>query len=87
MRTSARTGAGLPELVEAVREMVAGPRQRVTVRLPTTDGRAIAFVEKHTEVLERRYDTQTVEMDVITGQLILTRLRDNFPSSQILQCA
>ena len=87
MLTSARTGAGLPELVEKVREMVAGPTRRVTVRLPAADGRAIAFVEKHTEVLDRRYTGKTVEMDVVTGGLILTRLQDNFPSSQILQCA
>jgi len=85
--TSARTGTGLPLLVERVRGLVAGPPQRATVRLATTDGRAIAFLEKHAEVLERRYSDRTVEMDVVTGSTVLTRLQDNFPSSQILQCA
>lgn len=87
LRTSAKTGAGLPELVERVREMVGGPPQRVTLRVPTANGKAIAFIEKHAQVLERRYNATTVEMDVVTGQLVLSRFRTNFPDSQVLQCA
>ncbi|MGQ9652331.1 MAG: GTPase HflX [Phycisphaerae bacterium] len=84
---SAHTGAGLHTLTEMVREMMTGPPQRVTVRLPATDGRAIAFVEKHSQVLERRYNTQTVEMDVVVGSLVLNRLQTNFPTTRILRCA
>jgi len=84
---SAHSGAGLPKLVERVREMMTGPPERVTVRLPTADGRAIAFVEKHSQVLNRRYDAQTVEMDVIAGSLVLNRLQTNFPATRVLRCA
>ncbi len=84
---SAHTGAGLPQLVEQVRAMMTGPPQRATVCLPTTDGRAIAFLEKHAEVLDRRYDTRTVEMDVVVGSLVLNRLQASFPETKILQCA
>ncbi len=84
---SAHTGAGLPRLVEVVREMMTGPPQKVTVSLPTADGRAIAFIEKHSQVLDRRYDMQTVEMDVVAGSLVLTRLQTNFPASKVLRCA
>lgn len=84
---SAHSGANLPKLVERVREMMTGPPERVTVRLPTADGRAIAFVEKHSQVLNRRYDAQTVEMDVIAGSLVLNRLQTNFPTTRVLRCA
>lgn len=86
-RTSARTGAGLPELIEKVHQLVAGPPQKVTVRLRTADGKAIAFLEKHAEVLDRRYDSQAVDMDVVTGTVVLNRLKTSFPNAQILQCA
>jgi len=84
---SAKTGAGLPELVERVRHLIAGPLKRATVRLPTIDGRAIAFLEKHSEVLDRRYSNGTLEMDVVMGGSLLNRLQVSFPASQILQCA
>lgn len=84
---SAHSGAGLPKLVDRVREMMTGPPERVTVRLPTADGRAIAFVEKHSQVLNRRYDAQNVEMDVIAGSLVLNRLQTNFPTTRVLRCA
>jgi len=84
---SAKTGAGLPGLIEEVRQLVAGPPCRATIRLSTTDGRAMAFLEQHAEILRRQYDGRVVEMDIITGSTILTRLRQNYPSSQILQCA
>jgi len=84
---SAHSGAGLPKLVDRVREMMTGPPERVTVRLPTADGRAIAFVEKHSQVLNRRYDAQIVEMDVIAGSLVLNRLQTNFPTTSVLRCA
>lgn len=84
---SAKTGQGLPQLIEAVRERVAGSAKQATVRLQMADGRAIAFLEKHAEVLDRRYIDHAVEMDVVVGHRILNRLQTNFPSSQILACA
>jgi len=84
---SAKTGAGLPELVERVRALVVGQTCRVTVRLQSDDGRAMAFIERHAEVLDRRWDNHAVEMDVIIGSTVLTRLQENHPTSQVLQCA
>ena len=85
--TSARTGAGVPQLVETVRDLVSGPREQVTVRLSAADGRAIAFIEKHAEVIDRRYDSRTVEMDVVIGRVPLMRLQSSFPASKVLRCA
>jgi GTPase len=84
---SAKSGAGLPKLVENVRTMVSGPPQKATVRLQTADGRAIAFLEKHAHVLDRRYNTQTVDMDVVLGGTILNQLQKNFPTTQVVCCA
>ena len=84
---SAHSGAGLDELTEMVREMMTGPPQRVTVRLTTADGRAIAFIEKHSQVLDRRYDTHAVEMDVVVGSLVLNRLQASFPATRVLRSA
>ena len=81
---SAKTGAGLSELIERVRPLVTGPPQQVTIRLRTSDGRAIAFVEHHARVLDRRYFDHSVEMDIIIGSSHLARLRENHPASQII---
>lgn len=80
---SARTGAGLPELAERVRELTTGPLQRATVRLPVMDGRAIAFLEQHAEVSDRRYVDHAVEMDVLIGAVTLERLRQDFADAVI----
>jgi len=85
--TSARTGAGLPQLVETVRRLVTGPLRRATVRVSNADGSAIAFLEKHARITDRRYSDRDVEMDVVIGSALLARLRSSFPASQILQCA
>jgi GTP-binding protein HflX len=88
MPVSARTGVGLAELTERVGGMISGPRQRATVRLAASDGQAIAFLERHSEVLGRRYHEQVIEMDVVAGNSVLNRLQSSFPGSQIHeQCA
>jgi len=80
---SARTGAGLGELVERVRPLVAGKPEQVTIHLKNADGRAIAFVERHGQVLDRRYLDHSVEMDAVIGSSHLARLRENHPAAQI----
>ncbi len=81
---SARSGIGLPELIERVRQEVTGQPCTATIRLNTADGRAITFIEKHAEVLDRRYRNHTVEMDVRIGSTNLNRLRENFPATVVL---
>jgi len=81
---SAKTGQGVPELTEQVHELIAGPSQRATVRVANADGRAIAFLEKHAQVLNRRYVDHSVEMDVVIGRSHLNRLQERYPASKIL---
>jgi len=84
---SARTGAGVAELVETVTSMVAGTPQQATLLMSNGDGKAIAFVEKYAEILDRRYIDHSVEMDVIMGSTLLARLQQKFPKSKVLKCA
>lgn len=81
---SARTGAGLAELVERVVDIIVGPTQRTTLRLHTGNGRAIAFLEHRAEVLTRRYLDHSVEMDVRIGSGHLSRLLTDHPETQVL---
>ncbi len=84
MCVSARTGAGLEELAEAVRRMVAGPPLRAVLRLPAAEGRAIHFLERHAEVLDRRYQDHAVEMEVLIGETVLRRLQAGWPAAQVV---
>lgn len=87
LRVSARTGLGLAELVERVRALTAGAPQRATVRVPASDGKAIAFLERYGHVLDRRYSGRTVDIEVVLGSLILSKLQQSFPSSSVIQYA
>lgn len=84
---SARSGVGLEVLVERVRELVTGRPQRATVRLPVSDGRATHMIEQHARVLDRRYVDGVVEMDVTLGDRMLGRLREQFPTIELLAVA
>jgi GTP-binding protein HflX len=82
---SARTGAGLDRLVDAVYRMVAGDPREVVLRLPAGDGRAVHAVEKQAEVADRRYLDGHVEMRVTLGGWVLERLIEQFPAIQVVE--
>lgn len=84
---SARTGVGLVELVETVRKMLAGSPQQITVRLRSSDGKALSDFEKHGQVLDRRYGDGSVEIDVIIGASTLNRIQVAHPHIRVLQPA
>lgn len=84
---SAKTGAGLGDLVESIRPLVAGAPTQVTLKLRTADGRAISYLERHSRVLDRRYHEHAVEMDVVIGSSHLNRFRESHPSSQVIASA
>jgi len=81
---SAKTGQGLPELADQVRELMIGPNQHATLRVTHTDGKMIAFIEKHAQVLERRYVDHLVEMDVSIGRSHLSHLQEHYPGLQVI---
>ncbi len=61
---SARTGVGLERLRREVDARLRFPPQRVRLSIPVQDGRALSFVERFAEVLERRYENGRALLDV-----------------------
>jgi hypothetical protein len=65
--------------------MVAGSPQQVTVRIKSSDGKAVSDFEKHAQVLDRRYTEGSVELDVIIGASTLHRIQVAHPQVHVLQ--
>lgn len=72
---SAKTGRGLDQLVERVREAARGKSQTLTLTVDNADGKAINFLENRATVLERTYHDTTVDMHVRIGVRQLDQLR------------
>ena len=51
--TSAKTGEGLDRLAGIVTERLVGPEKEMTVRASLQDGRLLAWIDCHAEVMER----------------------------------
>jgi len=64
VRISAVTGMGLDALEDRVRERLKSKRIDVTLRMPVHEGKLIARIDQKAQVLDRRYDSTCVEMDV-----------------------
>jgi GTP-binding protein HflX len=61
---SALTGAGLPELREAVDARIGAGLETVDVSLPVTDGARLAWLHEHGEVLSRRDSEESISLRV-----------------------
>ena len=70
----ARTGQGLDALVERVAELLVGRDLEATLRVSVADGKALAFLDRQAEVLDRRYDDHTVEIRVRIAASSLDKL-------------
>jgi len=51
--TSAKTGEGLDRLAGIVTERLVGPEKEMTVRASPEDGRLLAWIGRHAEIIER----------------------------------
>ena len=83
IRISARSGRGLDLLVQRVSEIMRGEVRHVTIRLPIADGKALAFIEHHAEILERRYEDHTVELNARLGNRDVVYLREHYPAVKL----
>ncbi|MCC7205249.1 MAG: GTPase HflX, partial [Phycisphaeraceae bacterium] len=72
---SAKTGRGVEELVEKVRQSMRGVEQRLWITVPMADGRAIHLLENRAQVIERHYENDHVRFDVLIGTRQLDELR------------
>lgn len=68
------TGAGIDRLREAVLNHVVGGVCEVTMTIPMTESRAIDFLEKRAEVLDRTYDAHNAILRVRVGRAQVDQL-------------
>ncbi|MFQ5806567.1 MAG: GTPase HflX [Phycisphaerae bacterium] len=61
---SARTGAGLERLHDAVDAQMRGDQRRLTLSVSANDGKALGFLERVADILDRYYDNGRAILDV-----------------------
>jgi GTP-binding protein HflX len=74
---SAKTGAGLAQLQEAVYQTVRGHQVDVTLEADVANGRLISFVESHSRVYDRQFTDGRVQMRAVMGRRTLADLKRN----------
>jgi GTP-binding protein HflX len=74
---SAKTGAGLVEVTEAVYRTVRGTQVDVTLEADVTNGRLLSFIESHTRVHDRQFTDGRVQMKAVMGRRTLADLSKN----------
>ena len=90
---SARTGEGLEELAERVRELMKGPLREVSLEAPMSDGRLADYLEKRTEVVDRSWTETCFVYQVRIGRRQVEQLLargskftlDGVPGTEALQ--
>lgn len=81
---SAATGDGLSRLRALVMEQFLGAVHEVEIALPMGDTRRIMFLEKRTQVLDRRYDDSTAVFTVRIGRRQMDQLLAQGGSSMMI---
>jgi len=74
---SAKSGAGLDKLAEAVYQHVRGQQVDVTLEADVTNGRLIAFIESHTRIHDRQFTDGKIQLKAIMGKRTLADLSRN----------
>ncbi len=77
IQISAKTGIGLPEVLEAVYKFVRGQQVEATLECDVTNGRLISFIESHTRVSHREFHDDRVEFRAVMGRSTLAELARN----------
>jgi len=72
---SAKSGAGVKQLTETIRQYMYGGTQELTLVTPMSDGKTINFLETRTTILDRDYGGTDVTYRVRIGQRQWDQLR------------
>jgi GTP-binding protein HflX len=76
VHVSASTGAGLPGLLELIDKRIsADPIQRTRLRVPQSEGKALALLDAKSRVLSREYRDGYVDLDVEAAESVLRRVK------------
>ena len=76
---SARTGAGIPDLLTAFESAVTRGNITLTLKLDAADGSALAFAYRHAQVLERRDRAGKISLSLRIHPDDLGRFQNRFP--------
>ena len=87
MACSARTGAGLERLLEAIEGRLVQDHRRLELDLAVEDGAAIAWLYDHGRVLERQDSDQAVHLSVSLSPAALARFQQRFGSERLRAAA
>ncbi len=84
VRISAKTGDGLGDLREYVLNQVGGRANKVTIRTHAGNGEALAFLDRHATILDRRYCDEEAEIDVCISPAKLNQLRHRIDGIEVV---
>ncbi len=88
MRISAKTGDGLGDLRDYVLKQVGSRANKVTIRTHAGNGEALAFLDRHATILDRRYgdeaDASVAEIDVRISPAKLNQLRHRIDGVEVI---
>jgi GTP-binding protein HflX len=74
---SAKTGAGIDRLIEAVTDHVRGQQLEVTLEAEVTNGKLISFIEHQCRVHEREFEDGQIIIHATMGKRTLADLSHN----------
>lgn len=83
LRVSAQTGLGIDKLVTRVSEVMRGEMRHARIRVPVADGRALAFLDHHAQILDRSYTDHSVELEVRLGARALGRFEEQHAGASV----
>ena len=73
---SAAKGVGLDALLAAIDEAITeDPVQEATLRIPQSDGKALALVEAKARTMQRKYRGEDVDLKVQAPESVVRKLR------------
>ena len=77
---SAKTGIGLDELLVAIGTVMNQSRTVITLTLPASQGKAIAWLHSHVAIIERSHEEENVIMKVKMDQGEQDKFKHQFPA-------
>ncbi|MGE0480868.1 MAG: GTPase HflX [Phycisphaerae bacterium] len=84
---SARTGAGLEMLRDAVDERVQGEQQRMVLSIPARDGKALNFLERFATILSAEYADGRAVVELRISPRVLEHLHSLAPDVRHIEPA
>ncbi len=86
--TSAETGEGCNELLAAIEERLAVGRERISLTLPPEDGKGLAWLYDHSEILDRRVNADgVIHLVARVPADQVERLLARFPRAHVMSSA